>query len=307
MPSPVISHMHLKEQARRLGFLACGVAPAHPLPLEHCRYYEQWLKQGFHADMHYLEQHIPLRFSLAKLVPGARSVICVALSYHPADAPTQPALAWYAQGKDYHQVLRKRLQLLQQQLQVEGRCFADTAPVLEKYWAQQSGIGFIGRHTQLVIPGVGSAFFLGELITDAEFDAYDTPIAFRQHPCGTCRKCLDACPTKALNGSSLNAARCISYHTIESRAPKLPSFVQPHLNPCFYGCDRCLRACPHLHAPQQPDAEFTANAQLLRMDAEKWKELSEPDYRNLFQGSAVKRAKFEGLMRNIHASLSSEK
>lgn len=303
MPSTLISHTLLKAHAQTLGFLACGVAPAHPVPPQVRQRYADWIARHCHASMHYLEQHAPLRFSPSELVPSARSVISVALSYHPGNSPTQPALAWYAQGKDYHRVLKGRLLQLQQLLQIQGRCFVDTAPVMEKYWAEQCGIGFVGKHTQLVIPGIGSAFFLGEIITDAECDVYDRPLTFTHHPCGTCSRCIEACPTQAIDGQTLHAGRCISYHTIESRETDLPDFVKPHLTPCFYGCDRCLRACPHLHAPQHPPiTEFAASPQLLQMRAPQWAQLIEEQYQSLFQGSAVKRARFEGLQRNIKAA-----
>lgn len=293
----------IKSLAFELGFLACGVAPVHPVAQETVEGYTRWLSKGYHAEMHYLEQYQSLRFAPQLLVPDAKSIICVAMAYHPGSHATQPALAWYAQGKDYHLVLKHKLHLLQEALGVEGRCFVDTAPVMEKYWAQEAGIGFIGRHTQLVIPQVGSAFFLGELIVTSACDVYDTPLSFTHHPCGTCHRCIEACPTQALSGDGLNAQRCISYQTIENRTASLPSFVCPHLTPCFYGCDRCLRACPHLQMPQKPlEPEFAPAPELLQMQPDQWKLLTEEQYRKLFKGSAVKRAKYEGLMRNIRAA-----
>lgn len=300
MPQSLLSNSDVKHLARQLGFLACGIAPLHPVHPEVARHYASWLECGHHARMHYLEQYRQLRIHPDQLLPGAKSIVCVALQYHPSSSPTQQGLAWYAQGKDYHLVLKRKLQVLQQALGVEGRCFVDTAPVMEKYWACQAGIGFVGRNTQLVIPQVGSAFFLGELVVASACDVYDKPMEFSHHPCGTCRRCIEACPTQALSSDGLNANRCISYHTIENRDALLPDFVRLHLGTCFYGCDRCLRACPHLRQPQQPtDPDFLPSPELLQMQPLQWKKLTVEQYRKLFKDSAVKRAKYEGLMRNI--------
>lgn len=307
MNSAPLHSEQLKAEAQRLGFLRCGLAPAHDLPPEVQARYAGWLARGAHADMRYLERHAEQRARPSLLVPGVRTIVSLALSYHPAGGPTQPALAWYAQGQDYHDVMKRRMRQLMEALGLTtGRCFADTAPVAEKYWAWRCGLGFVGRNTQVVIPRLGSAFFLGELFLQEEADRYDEPLtpSFFHHRCGTCRRCVEACPTRALGpeGGTLEAARCLSYLSIEHRGP-LPSWAKPHFTPCFYGCDRCLRACPHLHAPQAaPLPEFLPSPQLLAMRPAQWQTLTPEQYRLLFKGSAVKRAKFDGLTRNIRAA-----
>ena len=183
---------------------------------------------------------------------------------------------------------------------LQGRAFCDTAPVLERYWAWQCGLGWIGRHTQLVIPRAGSAFFLGELMLNLPADAYDAP--FPTDRCGTCRRCIEACPTQALEeGRGLDARRCLSYLTIENRGG-IPEEAAARMYPYFYGCDRCLRACPHLRsAPPATEPAFTPRPELLQMEEEDWMALDMERYRMLFKGSAVKRAKYEGLIRNLKA------
>lgn len=296
----------MKAEALRLGFSAVGFSMAGPVDPHVRKVYEDWLAQGHQAGMYYLENYPEMRFNPTLLVPGARTVISVALCYHPGNRPTQPALAWYAQGRDYHDVMRRLLTQLQERFGLTGRAFADSAPVLDRYWAWSGGLGFIGRHTQLVIPRQGSAFFLGELIVEQEADRYDTPLTptYFHNLCGTCRRCLDACPTQAIGANRpIVAERCLSYQTIEHRGPLSVEGIGRHLTPCFYGCDRCTRACPHLHAPRRPILpDFTPSQALLNMKAEDWTRLTVEQYRELFRGSAVKRAKYEGLMRNIRAA-----
>ena len=298
MSSARLNSAALKVEARRMGFIACGVARAHDIPEEVKARYRQWIARGRQAGMSYLERHEELRFNPSHLVPGVKTIVSLALSYHPSHLPTQPALAWYAQGEDYHNVMRRLLRQLMKAVGGSGRCFVDSAPVMERYWAQQAGIGFVGRHCQLVIPRIGSAFFLGELFLTEEADEYDEPLP-ESTGCGSCRKCLDACPTKAITDEGMDASRCLSYLTIEHRG-ELPAEVHPLLSECFYGCDRCLRSCPHLHAPEQPlRSEFRPSPELLQMTTADWQSLSEEHYEELFAHSAVRRARFEGLKRNI--------
>ena len=308
----------INQEALRLGFSHVGLAPAEPVPDEFMARYERWLREGCQGDMHYLENHLALRRDPRLLLPGAKTVVSLAMSYNPGDQPTQPGLALYAQGRDYHEVVRERLAMLVENLKSEElrvnslayRICVDTAPVMEKYWAWRCGLGWIGRHTQLIIPGEGSAFFLAEILLTAEADAYDTPIVgndnfqfsiFNFQFCGHCRRCLDACPTGALSDDGLDARRCLSYLTIEHRGP-LPEGVGRHLRECFYGCDRCLRACPHFHFSASPVQDFRPSPPLLAMTPADWKRLTPDQYRELFRGSAVKRAKYEGLMRIIGES-----
>jgi len=289
----------VKAQAKRLGFHACGLTRPHEVPADYALHYEKWLSEGRHGQMSYLSNHQDLRFHPDLLVPGVQTIVSVALSYHPAGQPIQPGLAWYAQGQDYHTVMRRLLHQLMGSIGAQGRCFVDTAPVLEKYWAQQAGLGFIGRHTQLVIPRLGSAFFLGELFCTQPADSYDEPFS-TPNPCGTCQRCIEACPTGAISEQGMDARRCLSYLTIESRDAELPQWASPYLQECFYGCDRCLRACPHLHAPASaPLKEFRPSQELLRMTPEDWQQLTPQQYDDLFSDSAVKRARYEGLRRNL--------
>ncbi len=292
----------LTEEARALGFARVGVTPAADVPEAVRAHYLRWLSEGGNAEMQYLANHQEKRFSPTLLVPGVKSIVSLAMSYHPTDLPTQEGLAWYAQGADYHDVMRQRLSTLMERLGLTGRAFADTAPVLEKYWAWACGLGFIGRHTQLVIPGMGSAFFLGELFVEEEADEYDVPLtpSFFTDRCGKCHRCEEACPTQAIADHQLTAERCLSYLTIEHRGD-LPEWAKPHIGECFYGCDRCLRACPHLHATASPVEELRPKEALLGMKAADWAALTEEQYRALFKGSAVKRAKYAGLVRNIKA------
>ncbi|MDE5788044.1 MAG: tRNA epoxyqueuosine(34) reductase QueG [Bacteroidaceae bacterium] len=316
MANEKLDSRQLKAEALRLGFSRIGLAPAEPVPEDVMADYERWLREGRQAGMHYLENHLALRRNPALLLPGAVTVVSLAISYNPGDRPTQQGIAWYAQGRDYHDVVRERLRQLVAAISLQMplspdnyRICVDTAPLPEKYWAWRCGLGWIGRHRQLVIPHEGSAFFLAELLLTCEADRYDTPLSPQPFPgggvpgCGTCRRCLEACPTSALTDDGLDARRCLSYLTIEHRGP-LPDAVAPYLCDCFYGCDRCLRACPHLsRALPSPVEEFRPSPLLLSMSPTDWERLSPDEYRTLFRGSAVKRAKYEGLMRNIRLSL----
>lgn len=305
MSSAPLNSARLRAEARRLGFMACGLSRAHDVPADVRARYLEWLAQGRQASMHYLERHQELRFSPSKLVPGVRTIVSLALSYHPAGHPIQPALAWYAQGEDYHRLMRRLMKELMRSVGASGRCFTDSAPVLERYWACQSGLGFVGRHRQLVIPGAGSAFFLGELFLLEEADEYDQPLS-PALGCGTCQRCLQACPTHAITQQGMDARRCLSYLTIEHQGP-LPAEAAPLLGECFYGCDRCLRACPHLHAPSEPRSELRPSPELLSMGAADWAALSAEQYERLFAHSAVRRAGFEGLRRNIASQREGDK
>ena len=349
----ILNSTFLKEEALRLGFSHVGLAPAEPVDEAYMAYYEQWLRKGWQGEMHYLENHLALRRDPRLLLEGAKTVVSLAMSYNPGKQPTQPGIAWYAQGRDYHEVLRERLQQLVLRtlpLQThpqplpcrEGssyncpqyskricpppfkggarggsahRICVDTAPILERYWAWRCGLGWIGRNRQLVIPDEGSAFFLAEILLTEEADVYDSPLpngailpptggvreGLGGGPCGNCDRCLRACPTGALTDEGIDARRCLSYLTIEHRG-ELPKEATAHLHTHFYGCDRCLRACPHLSHEADTIEDFRPSPELLSMTREDWASLTPEQYRQLFRGSAVKRAKYEGLMRNIEAA-----
>ena len=296
----------IKAEAKGLGFFACGIAKAEAVDSDTADGYRRWIADGGHASMHYLADNIDKRLDPRLLMPGVKSIVCVALSYAPAKTipSDQYQIAYYAYGKDYHDVMKQKLHALASACGITTyRAFCDTAPVLERYWAQRAGLGWIGRNHQLIIPHAGSMFFLGELfVTDTLH--YDSPTPNR---CGRCHACLDACPTSSIisNQSSFISSRCLSYLTIEHRGP-IPnsSFLIPHssflISNSIYGCDICQLACPwNRFAVPTTEPSFQPSEALLSMTKEKWHNLTEEQYRILFKGSAVKRAKYSGLMRNI--------
>lgn len=254
--------------------------------------------------MRYLADNVDKRLDPTLLLPGARSIVVVAMSYAPAcRLPVgEYQIAAYALGRDYHDVMKQRLRQLATLLADKSdaiKLCVDTVPILERYWAAKTGIGFIGRNRQLIIPGGGSMFFLGEIVTTALSDHYDAPLS--QH-CGHCRRCIDHCPTGALATDFFASERCLSYQTIENRGPLDPAAAD-QLGDCIYGCDRCQQVCPW-NSKTSPSGEeaFQPSEALLAMRRSDWEQLTVDDYRRLFKGSAVKRAKYEGLMRNIRAA-----
>lgn len=290
--------LFIKSEAARVGFDACGIAKATAVDEETVAFIEGWTKEGKHGTMHYLERNCEKRYDPTLLVEGCRSVITVALNYTPKRAIE--GISNYAQGCDYHKAVKDRLYMLlksiNEKIPCQGRAFCDSAPVLERYWAVQSGLGWIGRNRQLIIPGRGSCFFIGELIVDIELE-YDAP--YRQNHCGNCNKCVDNCPTGALKSESFDARKCLSYLTIEHRG-ELPENIGKKMGNCFYGCDRCQAVCPHnrFSTPNET-AELQPKPELIQMNAEKWRTLTEEQYNALFSGSAVERCGYEQLMRNI--------
>lgn len=289
----------IKAEARSLGFFTCGIARAEAVDSDTAEGYRRWIADGHHASMQYLADNIEKRLDPRLLMEGVKSIVCVALSYAPAERipADQYQIACYAYGKDYHDVMKQKLHALAAACGISNyRAFCDTAPVLERYWAQRAGLGWIGRNRQLIIPHAGSMFFLGELFLTEELE-YDTPARNR---CGRCHACIDACPTQALipHSSFLNSNKCLSYLTIEHRGP-IPnsSFLIPN---SIYGCDRCQDACPwNRFAVPTTEQAFHPSPALMAMTKEAWHNLTIEQYRTLFRGSAVKRAKYEGLMRNI--------
>ncbi len=293
----------IKKEALRLGFDVCGISPAVDSgELEH---YMSWITGGHHATMSYMERNIDKRLNPRLLVDGAKSIISVALNYYPHQKqPTYaPQFAYYAYGKDYHDIVKAKLKLLLNFIQqhnpsTKGRFFSDSAPVLERFWAARSGIGFIGKNTLLIIPGKGSFFFLGELIVDLELD-FDSPIP---ENCGTCTRCIDACPTDAIEKPFLlNSNKCISYQTIENR-DEISTEVSPRLKNYVFGCDICQKVCPwNRFSSPHGTTDFLPTNEFMSIDLHKLSKMNEKEYQELFRGSAVKRAKFIGLKRNINA------
>jgi epoxyqueuosine reductase len=297
----------IKKSALRVGFSFCGVAAASEVDADEQQRYLRWLHNGNHDEMHYLENHIEKRFHPERLVEGCRTIVSVALNYYPPQQIPEEEyqLAWYAYGTDYHLLVKEKLQQMVEELRPwlgdtapQVRVFCDTAPVLERYWAWKAGLGWRGKNDQLIIPGAGSTYFLGELFLPLTSE-YDTPLPDR---CGNCRRCVESCPAHAINEDrTVDARRCLSCQTIEHRGP-LAESVKGALGNRIYGCDVCQRVCPYLRfAVPTPEVRFHARPELLAMKCADWQSLTPEEYRELFRKSAVKRAKYEGLMRNIEA------
>ena len=266
---------------------------------------EEWLSQNYHSSMSYMADHFDKRLDPSKLVPGAKSVISLVFNYYTEDRQVDseaPKIAMYAYGKDYHKIIKKRLKQLLIKLreqfgEIDGRCFVDSAPVMERQWAARSGIGWQGKNTLLINTKKGSYFFLAEIISDLELDP-DHPI--KDH-CGTCTKCIDACPTDAISaeGYLLDSNKCISYLTIE-RKDELPEEYKDSMSNWMFGCDICQEVCPwnRFSTPHQ-EPKLEAKEELLNRSKKDWEEITEEVFDKLFEGSAVKRTKFKGLKRNI--------
>lgn len=299
----------IKDKAKEIGFAACGFAHVAPAESE-ASFFDLWIKSGYHAGMKYMENYPEIRFNPEGLVAGAKSVISVALNYYPEDKlqPDAPHIAYYAYGKDYHIVVKEKLLLLWQAIKeymrspnedafvYDARMFTDSAPLLERYWAWKAGLGWIGKNCNLIIPGKGSFFFLGEIVTTLPLKP-DLPMRDR---CGSCRKCLDACPTGALlKPRLLDANRCFSYLTIENRGD-IPKEFAEKLDGRLFGCDTCQTVCPwNRFASPTEVAEFKPSESLLSLSQKDLHNFSKDDYNRIFAGSAVKRAKYEGLVRTI--------
>lgn len=301
----MITSTQIKEYARSLGFDACGICKAEPVDTDNQQYFQGWLNSSYQADMDYMARNEDKRLDPTLLVEGARSVICVALNYYPEKKQPEdhPQFAYYAYGKDYHDVVKAKLQQLFDYIRLvepsaEGRPFVDTAPVLERYWAAKAGLGFIGKNSLLIIPKMGSFFFLGELIVNLELE-YDTPLNLS---CGRCTRCLDACPTKAIvQAKVVDANKCISYQTIENKGA-ISASVIPYLSNRFYGCDICQQVCPwNRYSRPHGTKKFDPSQAFPDLSYDKLDNLTEEEYRRIFKGSAVKRAKFNGLKRNLEA------
>ena len=297
----------IKAEALRLGFFACGIAKAEPVDVATQRQMHEWLDVGGHADMAYMLNHEDKRLNPLLLMDGVKSIVCVALNYAPSKhfPEGEYKIAAYALGQDYHTIVKEKLHLLAKAIGLgsdDYRAFCDSAPVLERYWAVKAGLGWIGRNHQLIIPHAGSMFFLGELFIKEETD-YDKPMENR---CGDCHKCIDACPTKVLRMDPFCAEHCLSYQLIENRK-ELSDEAKNTMGDTIYGCDRCQQACPwNRFASPSSEPQLQPKEELLNMTRTKWEQLSEEDYRKLFKGSAVKRAKYEGLIRNIKAAAEKE-
>ena len=294
----------IKKEAKKLGFMFCGIAKAEFLEEEAPRL-EAWLKQGMQGEMHYMENHFDKRLDPRLLVDGAKSVISMALNYYTEDIqpdPSSPKISKYAYGEDYHQVIKSKLKTLLEVInekigQINGRAFVDSAPVLDKAWAKKAGLGWIGKNTNLINTKTGSFFFLAELIVDIELE-YDIP-ATADH-CGTCTRCIDACPTEAIVAPYIvDGSRCISYLTIELKN-EIPQEFRGKMDNWMFGCDVCQDVCPwNKFSVLHQEPAFKPNDNLLAMSTGDWKDITEEVFQKVFKNSAVKRTKFIGIKRNI--------
>ncbi|MGA0031097.1 MAG: tRNA epoxyqueuosine(34) reductase QueG [Flavobacteriaceae bacterium] len=295
----------IKEAAMRHGFMACGIARAEFLN-DHAPALENWLKQGMNGKMSYMERNFDKRLDPKKLVDGAKTVVSLLFNYYPPESLTFKQdhfkISKYAYGEDYHQLIRERLNHLLAELREEmgevgGRAFVDSAPILEKAWAERSGLGWIAKNSNLINKRKGSFFFLAELIIDLEC-AYDHPMA-TDH-CGTCTACIDACPTQAIvSAKVVDATKCISYFTIELKE-SIPTSFKGQFEDWAFGCDTCQDVCPwNRFSSSHNEPRLLPSTELLDLDREAMIELTEETFGRVFAKSAVKRTKFSGLRRNI--------
>ena len=299
-----ISSKSIKKKAEELGFQKVGIAKAEKTPQEKSDL-DSWLMQGNHASMAWMMNRKDERGNIHKYFPEARSVIAVGMNYYTGndqdDLSSDYKFSNYAWGDDYHTVLKKQLyQLLnwikENNSKVKGVVCVDTSPVMDKVWAQRGGLGWIGKHTNLISRDLGSWLFLGELILDLELD-YDAP--FEEDLCGTCLACIESCPTQALDEYKIDAGKCISYLTIEHRG-ELPE-SQSDLHGWIYGCDVCQEVCPwnEKFAIETKTGEFQPRKEIVEFISEDWDSLDEDSFKRIFKDSAVKRTKYVGLKRNI--------
>ncbi|NJM15762.1 MAG: tRNA epoxyqueuosine(34) reductase QueG [Bacteroidales bacterium] len=295
----------IKEKALSLGFSDCGIAKAQDLPLN-AAWLKDWLSKDMHGQMHYMANHFDKRVDPTKLVEGARSVISVVINYYPVEKQydtTAPTISKYAYGKDYHLVLKGKLKNLLTWVQelnpeVEGRFFVDSAPVLDRAWAQRAGLGWIGKNSNLISPKHGSFVFIGSLIVNIELDYNQS---FIKDYCGGCNKCMQACPTQAIVAPRVvDGSKCISYFTIELKEESLPEEYRGKFLNRIFGCDICQDVCPwNRNVKPTHEEQFTPHPRLISMLKAEWQQLSEEEFDQMFKDSAVKRAKYSGLKRNI--------
>lgn len=295
----------VKAHAKRLGFEACGISRAEELT-EEARRLETWLQRGYHGTMSWMERNFEKRINPAKLVPGARSIISVVDTYFQGvpqpDSDEVGRISRYAWGDDYHTVLKDRLYLLLDWMkgevgEIAGRVFVDSAPVMDKAWAARSGLGWIGKHTNLLHPERGSWFFLGEIICDLSLEP-DGPIS--DH-CGSCTRCIDACPTDAIvEPYVVDANRCISYLTIEHRDDNIDADLSGKMDNWIFGCDVCQDVCPwNKFSPTTSESAYLPSGRIEMTSVEDWSRLSATEFEERFAGSAIARTRHTGFTRNL--------
>jgi len=292
----------IKAEAKRLGFLSCGISKAEFLEDEAPRL-ENWLNKNMHGEMRYMENYFDKRLDPTKLVPDSKSVISLLLNYYPHELQNKDSykISKYAYGRDYHFVIKDKLKQLLSTLQDEigdfhGRAFVDSAPIMDKAWAAKSGLGWIGKHSNLLSKQTGSFYFIAELIVDLDLD-YDTPVT--DH-CGSCTACIDACPTDAIvEPYKVDGSKCISYFTIELK-DELPDSMKNQFDDWMFGCDVCQDVCPwNRFSKPHNEPLFNPHPDLLENDKKDWEEITRETFNEIFRKSAVKRTKYEGLKRNI--------
>jgi epoxyqueuosine reductase len=299
------NHTHfIKSSAADLGFQFCGIAKAVELTEDAYRL-EEWLLKERHGTMQYMENYFDQRINPALLVPGAKSVITLMLNYFPGEKQNDdaPKISKYAYGRDYHEVIKEKLNELIELIRlnigdVNGRGFVDSAPVLERSWAQRSGLGWIGKNGNLINPKTGSFFFLATIIVDLELKHDD---AFAKDYCGTCTKCIDSCPTNAiLPDKVIDANKCISYFTIELKEMLLPNETTEKFNNWMFGCDTCQDVCPWNRFSKPTDeVAFSPLPEILYFSTTEWEAITEENFKNIFRQSPMKRAKWKGIQRNL--------
>ena len=294
----------IKHAASTLGFNYCGIAKAVLLE-DDARRLEQWLHKGMHGKMQYMENHFDLRTDPCKLVPGAKSLITLMMNYFPMHQQneTAPKIAKYAFGNDYHEVIREKLKLFLQVMkdefgEINGRGFVDSAPVLERSWAQRSGLGWIGKNGNLISKQSGSFFFIATLIVDIELE-YDAP--FAKDYSGSCTRCIDHCPTEAiLPNKVIDGSKCISYFTIELKDALIPGEMQSKFDNWMFGCDTCQDVCPwNRFSKPTKELAFQPLPAVLNFTTSDWEELTEESFKRLFKNSPIKRTKYAGIKRNL--------
>ena len=294
----------VRELAKTFGFDFCGIAAAQPLD-EDARRLETWLSKGMHGTMRYMENHFDLRVDPARLVPGAKSVITLLLNYFPSSQQPAgiPKISKYAYGADYHDVIRGKLLQLMNELRSRlgsfvARGFVDSAPVLERSWAQRSGLGWIGKNGNLITKQQGSFLFIATVITDLPL-TYDD--AYARDYCGSCTKCIDACPTEAiLPDKVVDGSKCISYFTIELKEQLVPEEVKGKFDNWLFGCDTCQDVCPwNRFSKGTGELNFQPVRKLLEFTARDWDELTEESFRTIFRNSPIRRSKYQGIKRNL--------
>ena len=294
----------IKDKAKELGFFYCGFAKAQFLEDE-ARRLDQWLRSGFHGKMGYMENHYDKRLDPTKLFEGAKTVISLGLNYFPEKEifdDDNPKISKYAYGEDYHFVIKDKLKLLLAEIQknygeIQGRAFVDSAPVMDKAWAQKSGLGWMGKHTNVITRSHGSFFFIAELIVDVAIEA-DGPIP---DYCGTCTACIDACPTDAIvQPYVVDGSKCISYLTIELKEAIIDPIFKGKMDNWAFGCDICQDVCPwNRFAKKHQEPRFESSDAMKSLDRKAWLEMTDELFNELFKRSPIKRTKLEGMKRNI--------